>query len=590
MRLNITYFLAEVACEEFDALGNCPKLSFRTVVMEGWMRLHAVGLAMLLFVGVAQAQDADLVLLNGKIATLAARDDIQQAVAIRDGKVLAVGPTDEIRKRAAPNATIVDLDGRTVIPGLIDSHMHAVRAGLFFGREVNWTGVKSIPEAMARIAARARATPPGQWIVVGGGWTEQQFVEKRRPTQAELIAAAGDHPAYIQLFYRAALLSPAGFEALKIADDHDVPPAGKLERDSNGKPTGWILGDNPTITGLFDKLPLPTNDEKIAGTIGFFRELNRLGLTGVLDPGGYNLPPNEYQALFKVWQDGKLTIRVRYSLFAQHPNSELEDFKSAAQMLPMRFGDDMLRFNGIGENVTWGSYNNDNMSDTQKEQLYQVAKWAAERGLTLTIHWQNDRSVGSLLEVFERVNREVPLAPLRWSIAHLNDASPATIERMQNLGLGWTMQDFMYFVGDSILRERSSTRARGMPPIGSAIRKGLPIGGGTDAHRVSSYNPFVVLQWMIDGKTVSGAETRIASELPSREDALRIYTQGSAWFTFEDATRGVLAPGRFADLAVLSGDLLTVPTQDIGNIESLLTLVGGKIVYAAGPYRGLETQ
>jgi predicted amidohydrolase YtcJ len=554
------------------------------------MRLHAAGLALLLFVGVAQAQDADLVLLNGKILTLAARDDIQEALAIRDSKVLAVGRTDAMRKRAGPNASIIDLGGRTVIPGLIDSHMHAVRAGLFFGCEVNWTGVRSIPEAMARIAARARAIPPGQWIVVGGGWTEQQFAEKRRPTQAELVAAAGDHPAYIQLFYRAALLSPAGFEALRITNDHDVPPAGKLERDSNGTATGWILGDNPTITALFDRLPLPTYEEKIAGTIGFFRELNHLGLTGVLDPGGYNLPPNEYQALFKVWQDGKLTVRLRYSLFAQHPNSELEDFKSAVQMLPMRFGDDMLRFNGIGENVTWGSYNNDNMSDAQKEQLYQVTKWAAERGMTLTIHWQNDRSVGSLLEVFERVNRDLPLAPLRWSIAHLNDASPATIERMRSLGLGWTMQDFMYFVGDSVLRERGSEVAGRMPPIGSAIRAGLPIGGGTDAHRVSSYNPFVVLQWMIGGKTVSRTATRTAAELPSREDALRIYTQGSAWFTFEDDKRGVLAPGRLADLAVLSGDFLTVPTQDIGNIESLLTIVGGKVVYAAGPYRGLETQ
>jgi predicted amidohydrolase YtcJ len=545
---------------------------------------------LLLFAGVAQAQDADLVLLNGKIVTLAARDDIQEALAIRDGKVLAVGRSEEMRARAAPNATIIDLGGRTVIPGLIDSHMHAVRAGLFFGREVNWTGVKSIPEAMARIAAKARAIPPDQWIVVGGGWTEQQFVEKRRPTQAELIAAAGDHPAYIQLFYRAVLLSPAGFDALKITNDQDVLPAGKLERDANGTPTGWILGDNPTITTLFDRLPLPTSDEKIAGTKAFFRELNRLGLTGVLDPGGYNLPPNEYQALFKIWQDSKLTIRVRYSLFAQHPNSELDDFKSAVQMLPMRFGDDMLRFNGIGENVTWGSYNNDNMSDAQKDQLYQAAKWAADRGLTLTIHWQNDRSVGSLLDVFERVNRDVPLAPLRWSIAHLNDASPPTIERMRSLGLGWTMQDFMYFVGDSILRERGSEVAGRMPPIGSAIRTGLPIGGGTDAHRVSTYNPFVVLQWMIDGKTVSGIPTRATSELPSREDALRIYSQGSAWFTFEDDKRGVLAPGRFADLAVLSGDILTVPAQDIGNIESLLTIVGGKVVYAAEPYTGLEAR
>ena len=183
-----------------------------------------------------------------------------------------------------------------------------------------------------------------------------------------------------------------------------------------------------------------------------------------------------------------------------------------------------------------------------------------------------------------------PLAPLRWSIAHLNDASPATVERMQRLGLGWTMQGFMHSVGELSPRERGSEALARIPPIGSAIRTGSPIGGGTDAHRVSTYNPFVVLQWMIDGRTVSGTATRTAAELPSREDALRIYTQGSAWFTFEDETRGVLAPGRFADLAVLSADVLTVPTQDIGNIESLLTIVGGKVVYAAGPYSSLQTQ
>jgi predicted amidohydrolase YtcJ len=161
---------------------------------------------------------------------------------------------------------------------------------------------------------------------------------------------------------------------------------------------------------------------------------------------------------------------------------------------------------------------------------------------------------------------------------------------MHDLGLGWTMQDFMYFVGDTVVRQRGPEAAGRMPPIVTASRSGLPIGGGTDAHRVSSYNPFTVLQWMIDGKTVSGAATRTAAELPSREDALRIYTKGSAWFTFEDDKRGVLAPGRFADLAVLSGDVMTVPVDEISNIQSLLTIVGGKVVYAADPYNGLETQ
>jgi predicted amidohydrolase YtcJ len=466
--------------------------------------------------------------------------------------------------------------------------MHAIRAALFYATEVNWIGTRSIPEAMERIRSAAKSAKPGQWIIVAGGWTEQQFAEKRRPTQAELLAAVPDHPVYIQLFYAAALLSPAGFKALNITRDEDVPPRGKIERDAGGSPTGWINGDNPTITALFDKLPLPTFEQKVEGTRAFFRELNRLGLTGVSDPGGYNLPPPEYKALFKVWQDRALTLRVRYSLFAQRPNSELDDFQALTQMLPMGFGDDMLRFNGIGENVTWGVYNNDNPTDAQKENFAKVAKWAAERGMGLTVHWQNNRAAPVLLDLIERVNREVPIGSLRWSIAHLNDASPDVMARMKALGMGWTMQNMMYFGGEAFLRARGAEVARLSPPIVTAIKAGLNVGGGTDAHRVMSYNPFVALQWMVDGKTVAGLATRGADELPTREQALRLYTQGSAWFTRDDATRGTLAPGKLADLAVLTKDYLTVPAEEIGGIEALLTMVGGRVVYAAGPFAALE--
>ena len=230
---------------------------------------------------------------------------------------------------------------------------------------------------------------------MAGGWTPQQFAEKRRPTQAELVAAAPDNPVYIQLFYSGALLTPAGFAALNITSDEDVPPRGKLERDADGKLNGWIAGDNPTISGLFDKLPLPSFEQSVEGTRQFFRELNRLGLTGVSDPGGFNLTAESYRPLFRVWQDRALTVRVVYSLFAQRRGKELEDIQAMTQMLPMGFGDDWLRFNGIGENVTWGMYNNDAPTDAQKQQYYEIAKWAASRGMTLTQHWNNNKSVSS---------------------------------------------------------------------------------------------------------------------------------------------------------------------------------------------------
>ena len=552
-------------------------------------RLAALALlAIVLLPGAVHAQSPDTVLLNGKIVTLDARSTIAEALAVRDGKLAAVGTSAAMRALAGPATRVVDLGGRTVIPGLIDSHMHAIRAALFYATEVNWIGTHSIAEAMERIRAKARSAKPGEWIIVAGGWTPQQFRERRRPSQAELVAAAPDNPVYIQLFYGAALLTPDGFKALDINSDADVPPHGKIERGADGAPTGWISGDNPTISGLFDKLPLPSFEQSVAGTIAFFRELNRLGITGVGDPGGFNLTAASYQPLLRVWQDRALTVRVVYSLFAQRRGKELEDYQNLTQLLPMGFGDDMLRFNGIGENVTWGMYNNDNPTDAQKEQYYEVARWAASRRMTLTQHWSNNVSVHHLLDVLERVNREIPIAPLHWSIAHLNDASEDNLRRMKALGVGWLMQDAMYFGGEEFIKQHGAEAAKRTPPIKTALNIGLHVGGGTDAHRVMSYNPFVSLEWMLDGKTVAGTPTRDADETPSREEALRLYSQGSAWFTHDDDKRGSLEPGHLADLAVLDQDFMTVPVGEIGGIESLLTMVGGRIVYAAGSFAPIE--
>jgi predicted amidohydrolase YtcJ len=550
--------------------------------------LVAVALTTAGFAAPAFGQNADTVLLNGKIVTLDAALPTAEALAVRDGRIIAVGPSADIRAFAGTATRTIDLEGRTVIPGLIDSHMHAIRAALFYATEVNWIGTSSIPEAMERIKAAAQRAKPGRWIIVAGGWTEQQFREKRRPTQAELLAAAPANPVYIQLFYSAALLTPAAYKALNISSDADVPPSGKIERTDDGTPTGWILGDNPTISSLFDKLPLPSFDESVDGTRQFFRELNRLGITGVSDPGGFNLTAPSYQPLFKLWHDSALSVRVVYSLFAQRRGHELEDYQTVTQMLPMGFGDDWLRFNGVGENVAWGMYNNDNPTEAQKEQLYQIYRWAASRRMTMTQHWNNNRSVHHLLDVLERVNRETPIAPLRWSIAHLNDASPENLGRMKMLGIGWLMQNAMFFNGEAFLKARGSEAMRLTPPIMTALKLGIPIGGGTDAHRVMSYNPFVSLQWMVDGKTVGGTLTRDEEQLPSREEALRFYTLGSAWFTFDDEKRGSLKAGKLADLAVLTKDYLTVPTGEIGSTESLLTMVGGRIVYATGPYSQFE--
>jgi len=559
------------------------------------MRPRVILLSTFLLVGIAAAAQQkpaavdrpDAILINGKILSADPKFTVYEALAITGDRITAAGITKDLRALADAKTRVIDLGGRTVIPGLTDSHIHAIRAGLSFATEVHWIGAPTIENAINRLRDASRRLPPGAWLIVAGGWTERQFADKRRPTQKEVVAAVPDNPVYIQLGYQWALMTPKALEALKIMRDEDLPSGGKLERDGSGVPTGAVAGPQPAIVALFDRLPKPAYEQKLEGTKKFFLELNRLGLTGVIDPGGNNITPPDYEALFELWRENQLTVRVAFSFGSQGNGGEFEEITEPVLKLPMGIGDNMLRFNGVGERITGGMYNNDKPTAADKEAFEKIALWSAQHGLTLTVHWGNDASAGQLLDVFDRVNAQTPIAPLRWSIAHLNDASIETLTRMKNLGVGWTMQDAMYFNGDATIRQRGPA-ARRIPPLETARKLGVVIGAGTDAHRVASYNPFTCLQWILDGRTVEGITMRSAEERPTRADALRMYTSGSAWFASADDRRGSLEVGKLADLAVLTKDYMGVPVEQIGSIESLLTMVGGKVVYAAGPFQAFN--
>ena len=535
----------------------------------------------------AVAQGIDTVLVNGKIVTVDPQSSVRSAVAIRDGRIAAVGTDAEIRRLAGPTTRTIDLQGRTVIPGLIDSHMHAIRAALSFSTEVNWIGASSLADALDRLREASVKAKPGAWlVVVTPPATLDTFKEHRRPTQAELVAVAPNHPVYVQLAYGWAMMTPLALKALNINSDADLPKGNSLEHGPDGKLTGAITGN---LVELFDRLPKPTFDEQVAGTKAFFRELNRLGLTGVVDPGGNNVTPREYQAVFKVWRDRQMTVRVAYSVCGMTDGSEFAEYQNYLAIMPQGFGDDMLHFNGIGERITWAMNGiNGIPPEADKAKYYEIVRWAAQRGLTVTMHWNTEANVDQLLGIWERVNQEFPIAPLRWTVAHLNDASPKTLQRMKALGVGWTVQDAMYNTNADVLRRESTEKIGRQPPVVTGNKIGLPIGAGTDAHRVSTYNPFTVLQWFLDGKNASGTPLRGVAETPSRGDALRFYTSGSAWVSHDERVRGSLEVGKLADLAVLSKDYMTVSVDQIGSIESVLTMVGGKVVYAAGPFISLE--
>ena len=538
-------------------------------------------------VTVAFAQPPDTVLFNGKILTVDKDFSVRQALAIGHGQVLASGTTAAMKKLAGDKAKLIDLGGRTVIPGLTDGHIHGIRAALTFGTEVNWIGVTTLKQALEKVRQAGKAQKPGSWIVVAGGWTEEQFEEKRRPSALEVTEAAPDHPVYIQHLYDWLLLTPKAMEALNIREDSDVTPGGKLERDSDNRPTGVVTGNGNTLGKIFDKLAKPTLDQQVDGSRKFFREMNSLGITGIVDGGGVSMYPANYQAVFKLWHDKQLTLRVAYHLCAPKPGSELSDLQNLTQLLPQGFGDTMLHFNGPGEILIWADWTDGDITPDGKAKLAELLRWAASKGYTIQLHWNPDRTVHDLLDVVEDIARDYPVRDLRWTVLHLYNASEDNLKRMKSLGLIWGVQDGLYFGGERLVREVGIGPARRLPPIATAMRLGLTVAGGTDAHRVSSYNPFVALQWYLDGTTIGGVQTRGEAEAPSRRQALEMYTRNSAFMANDDDRRGTLEPGKFADLAVLSSDYLTAPVKEIGKIRSVLTLLGGNVVYADQPFANL---
>jgi predicted amidohydrolase YtcJ len=547
---------------------------------------RSLALALSLAATTASAETADTVLFNGKILTVDKEFSTQQALAIGHGRIVATGSSAAMKKLAGDNAKLIDLGGRTVIPGLTDGHIHGIRAALTFGTEVNWIGVPTLKDALEKIRQAAKDQKPGSWIVVAGGWTEEQFAEKRRPTPGEVVAAAPDNPVYIQHLYDWLLLTPKAMDALGIRDDQDVTPGGKLERDGD-KPTGVINANGNALSKIFDKLPKPTLAQQVDGSKKFFREMNSLGITGIVDGGGVSMYPSSYQAVFKLWRDKQLTVRVAYHLCSPKPGSELADQQNLTQLLPPGFGDPMLHFNGPGEILIWADWTDGDITPDGKARLAELLRWAASKSYTIQLHWNPDRTVHDLLDVVEDIARDYPVRELRWTVLHLYNASEDSLKRMKTLGLVWGVQDGLYFGGERLQKEVGADHAKMMPRIVAALKLGLTVAAGTDAHRVSSYNPFVSLQWYLDGTTIGGTRTRGDEEAPSRRQALEMYTKNSAFMANDDDKRGTLEAGKFADLAVLSADYLTAPVKEIGKIRSVLTMVGGEVVYAAAPFANL---
>ncbi|MET9425448.1 amidohydrolase [Streptomyces sp. NPDC006540] len=542
---------------------------------------------------------ADLLVRNAKVFTGDADRPEVRAVAIRDGRVAALGDDHDLAHLVGSGTRVVDALGRRVIPGLNDSHLHVIRGGLNYVMELRWDGVRSLRHALAMLREQAGRTPKGQWIRVVGGWTADQFAERRMPTVAELNAAAPDTPVFVLHLYQSALMNRAAVQAAGFNRDMPDPRGGQIVRGRDGEPNGVLLAA-PSALILYSTLAKgPTLDEadRRTSTRHFLRELNRFGLTSAVDAaGGFQNFPDNYATVVDLARSGELSLRIAYHLFPQTAGQELADLKRWTEMVKPGDGDEWLRLNGAGENLTWAAADFENFSEPRPElaegyeaEFEKAVRLLMENGWGFRLHATYDETIRRDLAVFEKLAAE-GLFPggNRWLFDHAETVSADSLDRIAALGGAVSVQNRMSFQGTAFRDRYGAEAAAHTPPVRAMLDRGLTVAAGTDATRVSSYNPWVALHWLVTGRTVGGTTLYPAGNLISRETALGLYTRGGARLTGEQDVKGTLREGCYGDLAILSDDFLTVPEEVIPDIESVLTVVGGRIVYASAEYDGLD--
>jgi predicted amidohydrolase YtcJ len=538
----------------------------------------------------------DTIFHNARIATNGVPSFVE-SLAVADGKIIATGTDREILGLRGPETRVIDANGRTVIPGLNDSHMHPIRSGLSYNMELRWDGVPSLDDALRLLHEQAERTPPPQWVRVVGGWSEFQFAERRMPTLDEINASAPDTPVFILHLYGRALLNRAALRAVGYTRDTPDPPGGDIQRDRQGNPTGLLIA-KPNASILYSTLakgPKLAREDQLNSTRLFMRELNRFGITSVIDAGGgFQNYPDDYEVINELHRRGELSVRLAYNLFTQKPREELKDFQRWTSLTGPGVGDDFYRLNGAGEMLVFSAADFEDFLEPRPEmlpvmakELKSVVRHLAENRWPFRLHATYDETITRALNVYEEVNREVPFNGLHWFFDHCETISDRNIERVKALGGGIAVQDRMAFQGEYFVDRYGQKQAERTPPIRRMLEVGVPVGAGTDATRVSSYNPFVSLYWLVTGNTVGGLNLYPEKNRLDRTEALRLYTVGSSWFSTEEGKKGSIAPGQLADLAVLSADYFSVPEEEIKRLESMLTMIGGKVVYAAGEFSKL---
>jgi hypothetical protein len=542
---------------------------------------------LLAFAGMLPAQQPapDLILSNGKIITVDERFRIAQAVAVKGDRIVAVGTNQDMAQLAGPNTRRIDLMGKAVIPGLIDNHMHLLRAATTWTRELRFDGVDSRKRAVELLRERAKAAGPGEWVYNIGGWTHYQFTDDPKIfTRAELDQIAPDNPVSLQESYYQVFLNSRALQALGIEANKPDPQGfvkGTIMRDASGTPTGVIRGDIPATRPVAAKLPKVAPDQLEASSRALLQDVNRAGLTSVGVPG-CNADVLE---IFQKWKaQDQLNVRI-FCIDGFAPGSPEQMERALAQIPTIKLfqGDSYIDNIFFGESV-YGPLHDPMFaikSDPTPDQLQQWRRMAmeiAKAGLPLHVHAELHDTIDAFLDQIEAINKEHPMKGLRWTFAHVNQINAAQLERMKKLGMYAAVHPWAVING-GIMHDLFGDGAYDMPPLSTIQNSGIQWGFGTDGTAANQYMPFTTLYFAVTGKMAGG--TKVIRQTISREDALIAHTRKNAYLVFQEDNLGSIQAGKLADLVVLDRDYLTVPADQIRNIKPVMTMMGGRIVYDA---------
>ncbi len=560
-------------------------------------------LAFVFFIGaILQAQAPDLILHHGKIVTLWS-DRQTQAVAIRDGRFLAVGSNEEIQRLAGASTRQIDLRGRTVVPGLIDSHVHPIGAAMS-EKDGEIPVIRSIAELQAHIARLAKTTPPDRLIFVPKIYATR-IKEGRYPTRHDLDQAGGAARPIVADNGYAAVLNSAALCKAGITRETPQPANGKIIKDSAGEPTGLILGASQLLSAFRSDRP-PSDDDRLWALRSMLKRYNEAGITSIIDRGQ---GPDGLRAYQRLWGNGELPLRayVTVSLGGAQP---LDRLRQDVQRMPVTtgFGDDWLRIGSLkivmdggiligtafmrepyGENTDVYGYKDPDYRGVlamPRENVFEVARLANRLGWQMTAHTTGGASTDLLLDAYEAADRESSIRDRRFTLTHANFPNAAVIERARRLGVVIDMQPaWLHLDGDALARVLGPSRMKDFHPYKSIFDAGVVVAGGSDhmikfdsRTAINPYNPFFGIWMAVTRQTSSGAVLNPEQRI-TRQQALRMWTLNAAYLSFDEKRKGSIEPGKLADLVVLSHDILTCPEDQIRHIEAEMTVVGGRIVH-----------